>query len=153
MNCGTNLRISEWKVNFREMARLSYQLISQVSIIAFCIDLSGLLSWTVEARQMLTCSGDSLIRLHQTTLGRRLGAGLFTHIFNQYPLPMNVPCGIGELTRLAADQRSTVSVQSGGCETDRILAHSIVQVYRLAIVGFCFLGLKIRDIIDPPQGW
>jgi hypothetical protein len=106
MNCGSNLRISERKVNFRETAWLSYQLISQVSIIAFCIDLSGLLSWTVELRQMLTCSGDSLNKLHQTTLGRRLGAGLFTHAFNQYPLPMNVPCGTGEPTKLAADQRS-----------------------------------------------
>jgi hypothetical protein len=49
---------------------------------------------------MLTCSGDSLTRLHQTTLGRRIGAELFTHVFNQYPLPMNVPCGAGEPTRL-----------------------------------------------------
>jgi hypothetical protein len=153
MNCGSNLRLSEWKVNFRETARISYQLISQVSIIAFCIDLSGLLSWTVEARQMLTCSGDSLTRLHQTALGRRLGAGLFNHVSNQYPLAMNVPCGTGEPTRLAADRGSAVSVQSGSCETDRILACSIFQVCDLAIVGFCFLGLKIRDVINPPQGW
>jgi hypothetical protein len=47
MNCGSNLRSSERKVNFRETARTSYQLISQVSIIAFCTDLSGLLSLPV----------------------------------------------------------------------------------------------------------